>query len=76
MERRVISICSGVFPMRRKSWVSVISFVGMRLRMAIFKGRISWVCARVSSMTKMFSCVSIFAAGNVAGILTGIGHLP
>ena len=39
----------------RAIWVSVTIFVGMRLSISICSGRMSWVIARVSVMTNMFS---------------------
>ncbi len=58
------SICSGVLPKTRASWVSVSALVGIRFRSRICSGRISWVMARVSVMTKMFSCRRVRVAGS------------
>ena len=52
------SICRGVLPRRRESWVSVSIFVGIRFRSRMRRGRISWVSARVSVMMKIFSLVN------------------
>ena len=57
-------ICRGVLPSTRASWVSVSTLVGIRFKSRICRGRISWVMARVSVMTKMFSRCRILVAGS------------
>ncbi len=57
---------------RRASWVSVSILVGIKLRRAIFSGRMSCVMARVSVITKMFSLVSVWVAGSSLGIRMGM----
>ena len=58
------SICSGVLPRTRASWVSVSTLVGIRFKSRICSGRMSWVMARVSVMTKIFSLRSVRVAGS------------
>ena len=67
-----ISTCKGEFPSRRSSCVSVSTLLGMRLRITILRGRISWCMARFSVMTKTFSDSRILAAGRLSEILIGI----
>ena len=43
------------------------------MTMAICSGRISWVLARVSVITNIFSSVSVLYAGSSFGILIGTG---
>ena len=69
------STCRGVLPIRRAICVSVTIFCGIRFNIRIFKGRMSWVIARVSVMTKIFSFSNTCVAGNKFGILIGIGFL-
>lgn len=66
------SNCRGVLERRRTKSVSVVILRGIRLSTTIFKGRISWLCALLSSITKMFSCLSSSMAGNLSGNLNGI----
>jgi hypothetical protein len=58
------SICSGVLDSARKSWVSVSSLMGIRFKIRISRGRISWLIARSSSMTKIFSDSRTALAGS------------
>ena len=67
------STCSGELPNSRDSWVSVSTFMGIRFSSSSFRGRISWVMARVSVMTKIFSSSRVFTAGKSLGILIGKG---
>ena len=69
------STCNGVFDKRRKSWVSVVDFVGIRFATAIFSGRMSCVVARPSVITNMFSLSSTFFAGKSLWIFIGIAEL-
>ena len=69
---KLISICNGVLLSSLIKSVSVVTFRGMRLRITIFNGRIICVWARLSSMTKIFSCFKISMAGNLSGNLNGI----
>ena len=66
----------GVFPNSRSSWVSVSILVGIRLRMAIFRGRMSWVWARSWVITKIFSDSRTSMAGRSAWMRMGIVSQP
>ena len=66
------STCSGVLPSKRKSCVSVSIFVGIKLSIAIFKGRMSCKAARSCVITKMFSDSKTSMAGKSACIRIGI----
>lgn len=57
------STCSGVFESARRSCVSVSSLIGIRFRIKISSGRISWLIARSSSITNIFSDSKIALAG-------------
>ena len=48
-------------------------FVGIRLRIATRRARMSWWTARLSPITKMFSLSRMPMAGRVSGIFTGMG---
>ena len=74
--QKLTLICSGVLESLRSSCVSVTSFVGMRLRISTFNGRISWCIARYSVITKIFSLSKIAVAGSESGILIGIMDFP
>ena len=58
-----ISTCRGVLPSRRANCVSVATLVGIRFSMRIRSGRMSWLTARSWVMTKIFSLLSVSAAG-------------
>ena len=64
--------CSGDLEMRRRIWVSVSILVGIRLRIATRRGRISWWLATSSSRAKMRSCWRIVLAGRPSGMLMGM----
>ena len=70
------STCKGVFPKSRSSWVSVSIFVGIRFKMAIFRGRMSCTAARSWVMTKIFSDSSTSMAGRSAWMRMGIVSQP
>ena len=70
--KKSISSCNGVFDKRRIRSVSVVIFNGMRLRIMIRNGRMSWVEAREESITKIFSDFNISTAGNFEGMVNGI----
>ena len=55
--------------------VSVVTFIGMRLRITMRNGRICCEWARVSSITKMFSFFRRSMAGSLSGSLKGISFL-
>ena len=59
----VHSTCKGVLDKALKSWVSVSSFKGIRFRIRISRGRISWLEALASSMINTFSLSSMARAG-------------
>ena len=69
----VSSICSGVAPISRANWVSVVTFFGIRLTRPICSGRMSWRSAVSSDITMTPSRRSTSWAGRVAGILIGMG---
>src|SRR3712207_8737302 len=64
--------CNAVLDNIRRSWVSVSSFLGIKFRMASFKGRISCVSARCVVMVKICSFSNILLAGRSLGITKGI----
>ena len=66
------STCNGVLPSTRASWVSVVIFVGIRFKIRMCSGRMSWLMARDSVMTNIFSLSSTPVAGRLLGILIGM----
>ena len=70
--RNVQSTCSGVLESARRSWVSVSSLIGIRFKIKICSGRISWLIARFSSITKIFSDSRMALAGRSFCTLIGI----
>jgi hypothetical protein len=70
-----ISNCRGVLDKRRIKSVSVVTLIGIRLRMTILSGRMSWALARELSITKMFSSFSSSMAGSLSGKFNGIYFL-
>ena len=70
--RKVQSICRGVLDRALNSWVSVSSFNGIRFKIRISSGRISWLMARSSSITKIFSDSKMAFAGRSFCILIGM----
>ena len=74
--RKVQSTCSGVLESARRSWVSVSSLIGMRFKIRISNGRISWLIARFSSITKIFSDSRMALAGRSFCTLIGIVFFP
>ena len=61
--RKVQSTWRGVLDNARISWVSVSSLRGIRFRIRISNGRISWLMALSSSIMNMFSSSRIAFAG-------------
>ena len=53
--KKVSCTCSGLLASSRASWVSVTILVGIRFKIRMRSGRISWVWARSRCMTKTFS---------------------
>ena len=56
--KKVSCTCSGLLASRRASCVSVTILVGIRFRIKMRSGRMSWLCARSRCMTKTFSSES------------------
>ena len=55
-----------------RSCVSVVDLSGMRLRIRILIGLISWDRALFSSITNILSCSRMCLAGRLSAILIGI----
>ena len=72
--RKVQSTCRGVLDNALKSWISVSSFTGIRFK--ISRGRISWLKALFSSITKIFSDSKIALAGRSFCTLIGMLRPP
>ncbi len=68
----VIFTCNGELDKSRINCVSVVSFVGIRFKMAISMGRISCKNALSLSITKIFSSVNILYAGSSLFMTMGI----
>ena len=56
----------------RRSWVSVVTLLGMRLRIRIRSVRISCVIARLSLITNTRSLSRVFLAGSASGMRIGM----
>ena len=74
--RKVQSTCRGVLDNALKSWISVSSFTGIRFKIKISRGRISWLKALFSSITKIFSDSKIALAGRSFCTLIGMLRPP
>ena len=70
--RKVMSTWIGVLDRARRSWVSVSSLIGIRFKISISSGRMSWLMARSSSIINIFSDSRIALAGRSFCILIGI----
>ena len=74
--KKVQSTCRGVLESARRSCVSVSSLIGIKFRIRISNGLISWLRALSSSMVKIFSDSRTALAGRSFCTLIGICVLP